>query len=43
MVRPPFKKNFIPRHPFDMILTEHSFPKVAPLPDDTDLTNVSVR
>lgn len=45
-IRPQFKKFFIPRHPFDMILAESSFQKVATaIPanatDDTNLTNVS--
>lgn len=37
-VRPPFKKSFVPRHPFDLTLFEMLFPKVAPAQDDTALT-----
>ncbi|XP_011179327.1 interleukin enhancer-binding factor 2 homolog [Zeugodacus cucurbitae] len=37
--RPPFKKTFIPRHPFDLTLVaEVLFPKVSPSVDDTNLT-----
>ncbi|XP_067616797.1 interleukin enhancer-binding factor 2 homolog [Eurosta solidaginis] len=37
--RPPFKKTFIPRHPFDLTLVaEVLFPKVAPTVDDAALT-----
>lgn len=37
-MRPPFKKTFIPRHPFDLTLAEVVFPKVSPSVDDTALT-----
>lgn len=41
-IRGPFKKQmFVPRHPFDLTLAEMAFPKVAPTPDDSALTNVS--
>uniref|UniRef100_A0A034W4I8 Interleukin enhancer-binding factor 2-like protein n=1 Tax=Bactrocera dorsalis TaxID=27457 RepID=A0A034W4I8_BACDO len=37
--RPPFKKTFIPRHPFDLTLVaEVLFPKVSPVIDDSNLT-----
>ncbi|XP_017474730.1 PREDICTED: interleukin enhancer-binding factor 2 homolog [Rhagoletis zephyria] len=37
--RPPFKKTFIPRHPFDLTLVaEVLFPKVSPQVDDSALT-----
>ncbi|XP_014092558.1 interleukin enhancer-binding factor 2 homolog [Bactrocera oleae] len=37
--RPPFKKTFIPRHPFDLTLVaEVLFPKVSPAVDDSSLT-----
>lgn len=37
--RPPFKKTFIPRHPFDLTLVaEVLFPKVSPAIDDSNLT-----
>lgn len=37
--RPPFKKTFIPRHPFDLTLVaEVLFPKVSPAVDDSNLT-----
>ena len=39
-VRPPFKKSFVPRHPFDLTLFEMLFPKVASVPDDAALTSV---
>lgn len=41
-MRPPFKKNFVPRHPFDICFAEQSFPKVAGavVPDDSQLTAV---
>lgn len=42
-VRGPFKKPFVPRHPFDLTLAEVVFPKVAIIPDDAALTNVSVQ
>lgn len=41
-IRGPFKKPFVPRHPFDLTLAEVVFPKVAIIPDDAALTNVSV-
>lgn len=34
----PFKKTFVPRHPFDLTLAEAAFPKVAQTPDDSALT-----
>ncbi|XP_034662678.1 interleukin enhancer-binding factor 2 homolog [Drosophila subobscura] len=37
-IRPPFKKTFVPRHPFDLTLAEVFFPKVAPAVDDSALT-----
>ncbi|XP_017874830.1 PREDICTED: interleukin enhancer-binding factor 2 homolog [Drosophila arizonae] len=37
-IRPPFKKTFVPRHPFDLTLTEVVFPKVSPVVDDSALT-----
>ncbi|EDW84985.1 uncharacterized protein Dwil_GK12843 [Drosophila willistoni] len=37
-IRPPFKKTFVPRHPFDITLAEVFFPKVAPATDDSALT-----
>lgn len=39
-IRPPFKKTFVPRHPFDLTLAEVVFPKVSPSVDDTALTAV---
>lgn len=39
-IRPPFKKTFVPRHPFDLTLTEVVFPKVSPVVDDSALTAV---
>lgn len=39
-IRGPFKKAFVPRHPFDSTLAEMAFPKVATIPDDSALTNV---
>ncbi|ALC46564.1 CG5641 [Drosophila busckii] len=36
--RPPFKKQFIPRHPFDITLAEMVFPKCSPVVDDSALT-----
>jgi len=39
-VRNPFKKSFVPRHPFDLTLSEVSFPKVNAFPDDSLLTSV---
>lgn len=40
-IRPPFKKTFVPRHPFDLTLAEVLFPKVSPAVDDAALTAVS--
>lgn len=41
-IRGPFKKPFVPRHPFDLTLAEVVFPKVSQYaPDDTPLTTVS--
>lgn len=40
-IRGHFKKAFIPRHPFDLTLTELVFPRVGPVPDDSALTSVS--
>ncbi|XP_055700324.1 interleukin enhancer-binding factor 2 homolog [Phlebotomus papatasi] len=37
-VRVPFKKTFVPRHPFDLTLAELAFPKVVQPPDDSALT-----
>ncbi|XP_030370118.1 interleukin enhancer-binding factor 2 homolog [Scaptodrosophila lebanonensis] len=37
-IRPPFKKTFVPRHPFDLTLAEVVFPKVSPPVDDSALT-----
>ncbi|EDW67990.1 interleukin enhancer-binding factor 2 homolog [Drosophila virilis] len=37
-IRPPFKKTFVPRHPFDLTLAEVVFPKVSPAVDDSALT-----
>lgn len=37
----PFKKTFVPRHPFDLTLAEIAFPKVSPVIDDSALTAVS--
>lgn len=37
-IRPPFKKTFVPRHPFDLTLAEVLFPKVSPEVDDAALT-----
>lgn len=37
----PFKKTFVPRHPFDLTLAEIAFPKVSPVIDDSLLTAVS--
>lgn len=37
-MRPPFKKTFVPRHPFDLTLAEVVFPKVSPIADDAALT-----
>lgn len=37
----PFKKTFVPRHPFDLTLAEIAFPKVSPVIDDSALTSVS--
>lgn len=37
-IRPPFKKTFVPRHPFDLTLAEVVFPKVSPTVDDAALT-----
>ncbi|KAH8318732.1 hypothetical protein KR074_004071 [Drosophila pseudoananassae] len=39
-IRPPFKKTFVPRHPFDLTLAEVFFPKVpqAGTVDDSALT-----
>lgn len=37
-MRPPFKKTFVPRHPFDITLAEVVFPKVSPVTDDSALT-----
>ncbi|XP_002097391.3 interleukin enhancer-binding factor 2 homolog [Drosophila teissieri] len=39
-IRPPFKKTFVPRHPFDLTLAEVFFPKVpsAGAVDDSALT-----
>lgn len=42
-MRAPFKKTFIPRHPFDLTLAEVLFPKVAQAPDDAALTAVRIR
>lgn len=42
-IRGPFKKPFVPRHPFDLTLAEVVFPKVAIIPDDAALTNVSTQ
>lgn len=39
-IRPPFKKTFVPRHPFDLTLAEVVFPKVSPVVDDAALTAV---
>lgn len=39
-IRPPFKKTFVPRHPFDLTLAEVVFPKVSPAVDDSALTAV---
>lgn len=39
-IRTPFKKTFIPRHPFDLTLVDVVFPKVTVVPDDSALTNV---
>lgn len=46
MIRPPFKKFFIPRHPFDLIqAAESSFPKVVnqSTTDETNLTNALLK
>lgn len=48
IIRPPFKKFFIPRHPFDLIqAAESSFPKVASQPnstaEETNLTNAILK
>lgn len=40
-LRPQFKKTFVPRHPFDITLSEALFPKVVPAIDDSALTAVS--
>lgn len=41
-IRPaPFKKTFVPRHPFDLTLAELAFPRVGAVPDDSALTTVS--
>lgn len=42
-IRPPFKKTFVPRHPFDLTLAEVFFPKVpsAGAVDDSALTAVN--
>ncbi|XP_064550890.1 interleukin enhancer-binding factor 2 homolog [Drosophila montana] len=37
-IRPPFKKAFVPRHPFDITLAEVVFPRVSPAVDDSALT-----
>jgi len=37
-IRPPFKKTFVPRHPFDLTLAEVIFPKVSSSVDDSALT-----
>lgn len=37
-IRAPFKKAFVPRHPFDLTLAELAFPKAASTPDDSALT-----
>ncbi|KAI9580838.1 interleukin enhancer-binding factor 2 homolog [Glossina fuscipes] len=37
-IRSPFKKTFVPRHPFDLTLAEVLFPKVSPAVDDAALT-----
>lgn len=43
--RGPLKRPvFVPRHPFDLVLTESFFPKVQEqTPDDTNLTNALVK
>lgn len=40
-VRPQFKKTFVPRHPFDITLSEVAFPNVVPPIDDSALTTVN--
>lgn len=40
--RTSFKKVFVPRHPFDLTLSEVVFPKTSSTADDTPLTNVRV-
>lgn len=42
-IRPaPFKKTFVPRHPFDLTLAELAFPRVGAVPDDSALTAVCI-
>lgn len=38
---PNFKRTFLPRHPFDLVLAEVAFPRVTPASDDSALTAVS--
>lgn len=38
-IRPPFKKTFVPRHPFDLTLTDNfNYVKPSNQPDDSALT-----
>jgi len=42
-IRSPYKKTFIPRHPFDLTLADVVFPKVCQTPDDSPLTSALLK